>query len=263
MAKFCPLFSSSGGNSVYIGSGDGGVLIDAGMSAKQIHIALHNIGVNPETIDAVFVTHEHSDHIKGIRVFASKYHIKVYGTKGTLSYLEENGHLRGEFESEVMSSDGCQAGALFVKPFKTSHDSRESCGYKVMLPDNTGVAVATDLGIMTDEVHCAICGCETVMLESNHDVGMLENGPYPYPLKKRILGEKGHLSNENCAKEVVKLVENGTRRIILGHLSKENNIPQLAFQTSYAALEETGAKADTDYILKVAKPVWDGKAIII
>lgn len=263
MAKFCPLFSSSSGNSVYIGSGESGVLIDAGVSAKKIHTALHSIGVNPETLNAIFITHEHSDHISGLRVFASKYHIKVYATEGTLKALEQLGTLRGDFNTEIINPDGNDAGALFVKAFKTSHDAVQSCGYTVDTPDGRKISVATDLGVMTDTVRNAISGSDLIMLESNHDVKMLENGPYPYPLKKRILGEKGHLSNDVCAEEAVKFVDSGTTRLILGHLSKKNNFPELAYQTTYSALSEAGAAEDTDYILKVAKPEWKGRAIML
>lgn len=263
MAKFCPLFSSSGGNSVYIGSGDSGILIDVGKSAKQTEEALYNIGVDPDSLNAVFVTHEHCDHIQGLRVFASRHHIKIYATPGTLSALEENGTLNEKTEYDALCYDGNEAGSLFVMPFHTLHDSRESCGYVVETPDGRKIAVATDLGIMTNEVKKAITGCDLVMLESNHDIRMLENGPYPYPLKKRILGERGHLSNDTCAEAAVQLVKDGTTRLFLGHLSKENNFPELAYQTTFAALTADNIVIDSDCVLKVAKPVWDSRAIIL
>lgn len=263
MARFCPLFSGSSGNSIYIGNSDGGILVDIGKSAKQTEAALFNIGVDPDSIDAVFVTHEHSDHISGVRVFASKHHTKVFGTSGTLAALEENGTCNGKFPFEVIPECGAEAGSLLVTPFKTSHDSRESCGYKIDCSDSRKIAVATDLGEMTDTVMNAILGCDLVLLESNHDVMMLQNGPYPYPLKQRILGKRGHLSNESCAETAVKLIESGTTRLFLGHLSRENNMPELAFQTTYAALCECGAKEDTDYILKVAKPMCEERAFIL
>ena len=265
MAKFCPLFSSSGGNSVYIGCGEDGILIDVGMSAKQTDIALHNIGVDPETIKAIFITHEHSDHVKGLRVFASKHKIKIYATKGTAFYLDnyELTEAKGGLSCEVIDDKGFEAGSIFVKPFRTSHDARESCGYTVETPDGRKISLATDLGYITDTVHNAISGSDLVMLESNHDIRMLENGPYPYQLKERILSNKGHLSNDACAEEAVKLIENGTTRLFLGHLSKENNFPELAYQTTYAALSQAGMQEDNDYILKVAKPVWEDRAIML
>lgn len=263
MARFCPLFSGSSGNSIYIGNDDGGILVDIGKSAKQTETALFNIGVDPDSIKTVFVTHEHSDHISGVRVFASKHHSKVYATKGTVSALEEMGVCNGKFSYDIITENGIEAGSLFVKPFKTSHDSRESCGYTVDCSDSRKIAVATDLGIITDEVFGSIKGSDLVLLESNHDVMMLQNGAYPYYLKQRILGSRGHLSNEICAETAVKLIESGTTRLFLGHLSRENNLPELAFQSTYASLEISGAKQDVDYILKVAKPVCDEKVTIL
>lgn len=140
---------------------------------------------------------------------------------------------------------------MLVKPFKTPHDSNESLGFTVTFPDERRAAVATDIGHMTDEIMRSLTGCDLVMLESNHDVGMLENGAYPYYLKRRILSDRGHLSNEACAEAAASLVGTGTTRLFLGHLSTENNLPELAFQTSFASIAETGAKRGTDYLLTV------------
>ena len=226
MARFCSLFSSSSGNCTYIGSSGGGVLIDAGVSAKQISLKLNGIGVSERNIGAVFVTHEHGDHVKGLRVLASKYNIPVYATEGTIRELE--------------------------KMFRTSHDVAESCGYSVTTSDGRKICVATDTGIVTDEMRTALTGCDLALVESNHDIGMLRNGSYPYLLKRRILSDVGHLSNIACGDFVTELVESGTTRLILGHLSKENNIPSLAYRTSKSALDCMGATENRDYILKVA-----------
>ena len=263
MAKFCPLFSSSKGNCTYIGSGESGILIDVGRSAKQINEALFNIGVDPDSLDAIFITHEHSDHINGLRVFASKHNIKVYATEGTLTALEEKQVLNDKIKYDTVSFTGTQAGSLLVTPFRTSHDARESCGYLVDTPDGRRITVCTDLGYVSDEVANSVCGSDLILLESNHDIRMLENGPYTYELKQRIKGKRGHLSNASCSELAVKLIESGTTRLVLGHLSQENNFPELAYQTTFSALSTAGAEADSDYILKVAKPAWEGKAIML
>lgn len=252
MAKFCSLYSSSSGNCTYIGSSHGGILVDIGVSAKRTELALADIGVDPASIAAIFVTHEHTDHINGIRVFAQRYGIKVYASEGTLAGMDELGVLTSKIRTEIMPANGIEAGGMFIRSFRTPHDSRESTGYTVVTPDSKRLAVATDIGCITDTVMEAIHGSDLVLLESNHDIGMLQNGPYPYFLKQRILSNHGHLSNENCAKTAVKLMESGTTRFVLGHLSKENNIPSLAFETTHAAMTMAGAKENMDYLLSVA-----------
>ena len=251
LARFCSLFSSSSGNATFIGSSKTGILIDAGVSAKRIKDALTARSIDPAAISAIFVTHEHSDHIKGIRVLASNFKIPVYATAGTLIGLEEADAINGKFPFHELSKSGDEVGDLFVSSFKTPHDSNESCGFRIEFPDGRKAAVATDIGCVTNDVLNGIIGCDLVMLESNHDVGMLQNGPYPYYLKRRILSDRGHLSNEDCAAVARDLVERGTARLFLGHLSAENNIPQLAYQTSLCAIEELGAKNGSDYILTV------------
>lgn len=262
MTTFCPLFSSSKGNSIYIGAEGGGVLVDVGRSCRQTEAALHNIGVAPDSIRAVFVTHEHSDHVSGLRVFAAKYHTPVYATAGTLEALDDMRILDGRFDAFVLSEAGTDCGALFVQNFRTPHDSRESCGYVLTAEDGSRVAIATDLGEMTDTVLSAIRGCETVLLESNHDVRMLQSNPqYPYPLKKRILGTHGHLCNEVCAETACLLAESGTQHLFLGHLSEQNNLPELAYRVTADALEAAGAVCGDDITLTVASPVWAEKAV--
>ncbi len=251
MAKFCSLFSSSSGNCTFLGNGDRGILIDAGVSAKKIKEALLSREIDPAKIDGIFVTHEHSDHINGIRVLASAFKIPVYATEGTMSALEENGTVNGKFPFEIMPREGVQAGDLFVTCFETPHDSRESCGYKIAFPHGQKAVIATDIGVITPTVEKALTGAELVMLESNHDIAMLQSGDYPYYLKRRILSDRGHLSNAACAEEAVRLIKKGTARLFLGHLSTENNFPDLAYQTTFAALESEGAKEGIDYILKV------------
>lgn len=261
--KFCPLFSSSGGNSVYIGSGDDSILIDIGMSCKQTEQALWNIGADADSVRNIFITHEHSDHIKGIKVFTKKHKARLHMTAGTYEALTKTDALDNAAECCILSPDGIEIGNMHIKAFSTSHDAAESCGYTIELSNGRKVSVATDLGVMTDTVFDAISGSDLVMLESNHDINMLQCGGYPYILKRRILGIKGHLSNDACAETVTRLLNTGTTRFFLGHLSRENNLPQLAYQTSAAALTMSGATEGADYLLRVAKPVWDEKAMIL
>ena len=262
MAKICPLFSSSGGNSFYISCSGSAVLVDAGMNAKQLETALERIGADVSKIKAVLVTHEHGDHINGLRVFASRYSLPVYASEGTLEALEKKIDC-SKLDLRAVSFDGFEAGGFSVMPFHTPHDSRESNGYRLFLPDGRSVAVATDMGYVSDVVRNALLGCDAILLESNHDVMMLQNGPYDYFLKRRILSREGHLSNDSCATFAKELFESGTTRFILGHLSKENNEPSLAYQTTKAELDILGATEGRDYILKVAKPVNDEGAMII
>ncbi len=252
MAKFCSLYSSSSGNCTYIGSSHGGILIDVGVSAKRTAEALCEIGVDPSSIGAIFITHEHWDHVNGVRVFAQRHGVKIYASEGTLSGMEDLGVLTEKVCADVVPYNGIEICGMHIRPFRTPHDTKESTGYSVVTPDNKRIAVATDIGCINDSIMNAIYGCDLVLLESNHDVGMLQNGPYPYFLKQRILSDHGHLSNEKCAETAVKLIDSGTTRFVLGHLSKENNIPSLAFETTHAAMTMAGAKENIDYILTVA-----------
>lgn len=252
MARFSSLFSSSSGNCTFIGSGTGGILVDVGVSAKQALAALDCIGVDIGDIGAIFVTHEHTDHIKGLRALASKYNIKVYTSSGTMQKLEESGKLCDKFTCEVIPVGGVECRGMFVRPFRTSHDCAESLGFTVETPDDRKISVLTDTGFVSEDMYTAVSGSDLILAESNHDVGMLRNGPYTYALKRRILSDVGHLSNIACSELVTRLVENGTTRIVLGHLSKENNMPELAFQTNKAALTTMGAQENSDYMMYVA-----------
>lgn len=262
MARFFTLFSSSSGNSAYIGTAKEGILIDAGKNAKQIELSLMQMQVDITALKAIFITHEHTDHISGLRVFASRYGIDVYASNGTLCELDNAGHLNGKFNAYIMGTGCVNAGDLKVQAFHTSHDSRESLGFCVETPDHRKITVATDTGIITEEIESALTGSDLVLLESNHDLNMLETGPYPYVLKRRIKSDRGHLSNDACALTLQKLVRTGTTRIILGHLSKENNLPRLAYAASQTALCEIGAKENCDYQLCVAPPSTMEKMII-
>ena len=262
MAKFLSLFSGSSGNSTYIGDGESGILIDAGRTAKQLAEALSAREIDPAGIGALFITHEHVDHGQGIRVFASKYNVPVYATEGTIKGLWQKGYVNEKTELHVMKQE-VQIGSLTVSSFATSHDTYEPCGYTVRTGDERKATVCTDTGILTDESKQALAGSDLVLLESNHEPSMLfNNEKYPQKVKERIAGAKGHLSNEDCAKELVKLVESGTARLFLGHLSRENNMPELAEQTALAALQIAGMREGFDFTLGVCPPANTKKAVI-
>ena len=264
MIKFCPLFSSSSGNSVYIGENNNGILIDVGRSAKQTREMLCKIGVEENAIKAVFLTHEHSDHIQGLSVFLKRNNIPVYASAGTLLSLRQKGVLTECHKDFTLDDSGFEINGMFINPFKTSHDCADGRGYTVTGSDGVSkVAVATDTGIVTPEIINKIKGCNLVYIESNHDVTMLKNGSYHFELKKRILSDKGHLSNDACAEVLRALVNKGTTQFILAHLSEENNTPHLAYDTSINALLEMGALVNRDFQLRVAEPENTAKAILV
>lgn len=252
MSKICPLFSSSKGNSIYVGDDNSGILVDVGRSAKQIEKSLFENNINIRNIRAIFITHEHSDHVQGVKVFASRYNIKVFGTQGTFKALEEKEILSSKFPFEIINENGTEVSGMYVKPFRTPHDCNESVGYIINTVDNKKAVIATDIGYVSDDIKNAIIGADAVVIESNHDIRMLQNGAYPYYLKKRILSDIGHLSNEACANVLPYFIKNGTTKFILAHLSQENNIPELAFQTAVCNLKSHNMIHNTDFQLQVA-----------
>lgn len=254
MARICPLFSSSRGNSTYIGDERAGVLIDVGKSAKQIEQALAANNISVGSIKAIFVTHEHSDHIQGLRIFASRYKLKVFASGGTIGALEQKGVLTNSFSAGVVGFEGIEICGMRIKTFETPHDSSQSVGYIVDTVDYRRAVIATDIGYVTDSIRAAISGSDVVLIESNHDVRMLQNGGYPYYLKRRILSDIGHLSNDACARELPIFVKSGTCKFILAHLSQENNVPELAYETSMCQLSCHQMVSGRDFQLVVAPP---------
>lgn len=262
MAKFCPLFSGSTGNCTLIGDAAGALLVDAGGPLRETLALLDAHGVAPEDLCAVLVTHEHSDHIRSLKTFSGRLRLPVYAAPETLETLGALDKLGKGAKTFALPIGETEIGPFCVERFAVSHDCAGTSGYRVTLPGGQKIAVCTDLGFVSDPVRAALRGCDLVLLESNHDVGMLKNGPYARELKLRILSDTGHLSNAACDAELPDLVRSGATRLVLGHLSRENNLPTLAFSAAKAALLDAGMKEGYDYILKVA-PVRGGEMLYL
>lgn len=251
MAEFCAMFSGSSGNCAYVSAGGASILIDAGVSARSICRALESIGSGIEKIAAILITHEHSDHIKGLKVLLSHHKIPVYASPGTIRGILEALPIDCENLNELETGKSVEIAGMCVRPFETSHDSKQSVGFRIHTPDDRKIGIATDLGFVSDEVLGGVGSCEVVMMESNHDVGMLQNGRYPYFLKRRIMSNTGHLSNDECSEVLPELCRGGTRHFVLAHLSRDNNIPELAKETAVAAMKMSGVGKD-DYEIEIA-----------
>ena len=261
MARITPLFSSSKGNSYYIGNQKSGILVDCGASYAQIKTAMALCGYDINAVKGVFITHEHSDHIKGLKVLQKNCKVPIFASNKTLEYLISNELVYCENELYTVEKPSTVAG-MEIKSFHTPHDSVESVGYSIFTEDERKISICTDLGQITEEVQNAVMGSDLCVLEANYDEKMLKDNPmYPSYLKSRIASVKGHLSNSDSAQEAKKLIEKGTTRIILGHLSQNNNRPEIALKR---VLEDLGEfSINKDYILDVAPVATNGKTIIL
>ncbi len=249
MAKFFTIASGSSGNSSFVGFENEGILIDFGISCRGVTSSLKTRGIDPHSISGILITHEHIDHVRGLTVFLNQHKIPVYASAPVLKYLTESGIVKSDSVLKEIDEHGEIIGKMFVKPFKTSHDSVGSLGYSIITPDEHRISVCTDTGYITDEAREHLIGSEVVLIESNYDKGMLDSGPYPYHLKRRIKGPQGHLSNIECAAFLSELVKSGTTHIILGHISKENNSPEIALETCVSELSLSGFRKDHDYVI--------------
>ena len=235
-----------------MGGGAGGVLVDAGVSCRAILEGLESNGVEREQVKAVLITHEHIDHIRGLAVLMKKLHVPVYASIQVLDYLVKENQVPPGTRLEAIGESAVEEAGMQITCFPTSHDSVHSLGYRLITSDGRTVGISTDLGTVGEEVRSALTGCDLVLMESNYEHAMLMNGRYPYFLKKRIAGERGHLSNTDCANLLPELVRSGTTRIVLAHLSQENNLPELAYQTALGVLNANGMASGGDYLLSVA-----------
>ncbi|MCL1823709.1 MAG: MBL fold metallo-hydrolase [Oscillospiraceae bacterium] len=266
MSLIIPLCSSSSGNSVFIGSRNAGILIDAGCSLKQLRFLLDSCGTSIDAVKAVLITHEHKDHIKGLFQLTKHYpDIPVYASEGTLCALTADGAVASMANLHDKSALKNAPVDYYIKAFNTPHDGAESLGF--ILEDSSNdykIAYCTDLGTITNEVRKNVTGCDFIFLESNYQPELLQRNPnYPPFLKKRIASEYGHLSNGDCADFLIELLKNGAKRFILGHLSRENNTPEIAYNKAVTRLSRQGAVMNRDYTLEIAPVINEGTVVAV
>lgn len=238
--RLCSIASGSSGNCIYVGSENTHIMIDVGVSAKRIEAGLKDIGVATDSIAGILITHEHSDHIQGLGVMARRYKTPIFGTVETLNAILKQssvGRIDEALLNYIVPDQPFQLGEILVEPYSISHDASNPVCYTFQ-KDGKKVGMATDLGNYTNYTIDKLKDSELLYMEANHDVNMLMVGGYPYYLKQRILGDRGHLSNDTSAKLICELLNDKLKHIILGHLSKENNYAELAYETIRYEVEQ-------------------------
>lgn len=244
--RLATIASGSSGNCIYIGTEKRNILIDAGISLKRIETGLESLGLGVNDLDGILITHEHADHIGGLGVLLRKYEVPVYLTEGTYNEIKRKnllGKVNDEYFQVIFPDTEFSLGDIKAESFSVSHDAAQPVVYRVTSNDHSA-AVVTDLGVYDKDLAERLCGLDAVLLEANHDVRMLQTGPYPYPTKQRILGEKGHLSNESAARLLCDINSQRLKHVILGHISKINNYVELALETVRTEGRFSGCEAD-------------------
>lgn len=240
--RFCALYSGSSGNALYIGTPKTNVLVDAGLPGSRIQSSLSRIGVDPQDLDAVLITHEHSDHIRGAGVLSRRFDLPVYATEQTWCAMDRSvGKIAPKNRRIFKKNMDFYIKDLNIQPYTLPHDAVDPVGY-CLFWQNKKIAVATDLGHTNEQIIKTLRDADLLVLESNHDEEMLDRGPYPYYLKKRIKGNKGHLSNAAAGNALLQLLTGRFQQVLLGHLSAENNTPQRALETVNAILHAGGVE---------------------
>ena len=231
--ELCSIASGSSGNCIYVGTDATHLLVDVGISGKKTESGLNSIGKSLNQMDGILITHEHSDHISGLGVLSRKYHIPIYATSKTIEAIRKSSSL-GKIDDSlfvpIRTDEHFRIKDITIEPMHTSHDAIDPVAYR-MRYENKRIAIATDLGTYNDYTVECLKGMDLLFLEANHDVNMLQVGPYPYRLKQRILGDKGHLSNDLSVQLLKRIAHDKLQGVVLGHLSKDNNIPELAYET--------------------------------
>ncbi len=234
--KFCSLYSGSSGNCQFVKAGNTKILVDAGLSGKKIQQAMISIGEDPTDIHGIFITHEHIDHIQGAGILSRRFNIPIYANEETWKAMQPS---IGEIKSENIKTfdESVEIGELYVQAFDISHDAVKPVGYKIFNKDKK-ISLLTDTGCVTESIKQNIMNSDLLLIESNHDEDMVLIGSYPWPLKRRVLGEFGHMSNDLAGNLLSEILKKGTEIVLLGHLSKENNFPELAYKTVENILKE-------------------------
>ena len=230
--------SGSSGNCALVQNGDTNILIDAGISMRRIRQALSRQGLRPEDVQGILITHEHTDHISGLPMMVKHHGLPVFAPRTVANRILWSVAGVDDYLRPIAPEEPFLLGNLRITAFSTSHDTEQSVGYRIEGSGTLGYC--TDTGCVTAPMERCLIGCETVVLESNHDVDMLRTGPYPWPLKRRVLSDRGHLSNDCCAAFACNLAERGMKKLVLAHLSKENNRPSLAGNTVCSLLRQRG-----------------------
>ena len=231
--RLCSISSGSSGNCIYVGSDNTHIIVDAGISGKKIENGLNSLGLKTSELSGILITHEHSDHIAGLGVLARRYGLPLYGTKGTIESIMNSssvGKIPEGLFNVIEADNPFEINDLRINPVRISHDAAEPVAYRIQ-KDERSIGVITDLGKYDDYIVNSFSGVDTLLLEANHDVNMLQVGRYPYNLKCRILGDKGHLSNELSGRLLSRLLHDNLKNVLLGHLSEENNLAELAYET--------------------------------
>ena len=264
--RFMSIASGSSGNCYYIGSDKTSILLDIGISMKRVEEALLGNDISPKDIDAILITHEHIDHVKSLGVLARKHHIPIYATYGTVDgilMMKSLGTYDPNLFKPIKNSDSFFIGDIRVSAHGISHDANDPVCYSFEEGDRK-LSVATDLGVYDNMLIDFLSESDAMLIEANHDIRMLEVGPYPYPLKQRILGNRGHLCNEASGSLIKELLNDHIKYIGLGHLSEQNNYPDLAFETVKQILQDNPYTDDVrDFGLTVASRTEPGRMINI
>lgn len=262
MLKFCSLYSGSSGNCLFVSSNNTKILIDCGTSCKKICDGLASINSSIDEIDAILVTHEHSDHVQSLGIVSKKFNIPVYANKETWDAMPKQKEKISEENILFFENDkDFHIDDLTIHPFSTPHDAANPCGFNIH-NGKRKISIATDLGHMDDKIFNNLQGSSFILLESNYDPEILKVSKYPFHLKQRIAGPHGHLSNATAGKTISALMKKDLKEVMLGHLSKENNFPELAYQTVAEELMQAGADI-SNIKLSVANRNEPGKMIII